>query len=153
MNIEKQIKEKQLIQELDKLGFDTENKWYHVTQHEFTEFDIDKFNDKNIWMTRDIDTIDNGETGAGLTTSDPSKIKILKCFIKKNIKIGDWDDQDKYFDQQLEQMGFDGILLDDDIKLFSSDNVIILDDKLEEKILKLKESQKSKQKSSNKLNN
>lgn len=153
MNIEKTIQEKQLVKELKTLGFDTETKWYHVTQHNFTEFDIDKFNDKNIWMTRDIDTIHNGETGAGLTTSDPSKIKILKCFIKKDLNLAGWNEEDSLMEDQMIQKGFHGVLLDDDIKLFSSDNVIILDDKLEEKILKLKESQKSKQKSSNKLNN
>lgn len=139
-SIDNFINQKNEIDNLKELGFNTDIIWYHVTNHSFSEFDVEKFNDRCIWLTKDLDSIKNGETGASLNSGDTS---ILKCFLKSNINLCGWDEEDRLMEEQMKQEGFQGVLLDDDIKIFDSKNVIILDDKLKNKIDKLKNKVKS----------
>jgi hypothetical protein len=114
-----------LKDKLSQEGFDTENVWYHVTNAEFDEFDIDKTNDGCIWLTRDYDSIINGETGASISDAN---INIYEFYLKIN-KLGGWEEEDKYFTEQLIQEGYDGVLLDEDIKIFNPENAIKINKK------------------------
>jgi hypothetical protein len=40
---------------------------------------------------------------------------------------GGWDEYDKYFTDQLESLGYDGLILDDDYVVFDDDQIEILD--------------------------
>lgn len=114
------LKRKQIIENLKKEGFDTDNIWYHVSNVDFKEFDINKSQDGCIWLTRDLDSIKNGDTGASLNSD---KIYIHKFYIKTK-KIAGWEEEDKYMTDQLIQEGYDAVLLDDDIKIFNPSNII-----------------------------
>ena len=119
----RQLKGAEITNDNDKLrqeGFDVETIWYHVTNANFDEFDIDKTNDGCIWLTRDYDSIIKGETGASISDSN---INIYQFYLKLD-KLAGWDEEDKYFTEQLIQEGYDGVLLDDDIKIFNSENAI-----------------------------
>lgn len=137
----------EIKQKLIELGFDIDNTWYHVTEKDFQDLDEKKFSDGNIWLTKNLKSILDGETGASLSNGEDCKI--LKCFIKSNIKIGGWDEEDSYFDEHLVAEGFDGLLLDDDLKLYSGKSVIVFDDNIDIKIknlLTLQDAQKNKKK-------
>lgn len=123
------LKRKQIIENLKKEGFDTDNIWYHVSNVDFKEFDINKSQDGCIWLTRDLDSIKNGDTGASLNSD---KIYIHKFYIKTK-KIAGWEEEDKYMTDQLIQEGYDAVLLDDDIKIFNPSNIIKVDYIIEEK--------------------
>ena len=123
------LKRKQIIENLKKEGFDTDNIWYHVSNVDFKEFDINKSQDGCIWLTRDLDSIKNGDTGASLNSD---KIYIHKFYIKTK-KIAGWEEEDKYMTDQLIQEGYDAVLLDDDIKVFNPSNIIKVDYIIEEK--------------------
>lgn len=114
------LKRKQRLEELKNKGFDTETIWYHVSNVDFEEFDINKSQDGCIWLTRDLESIKNGETGASLNSDT---IYIHEFYIKAK-KIAGWDEEDKYMQDQLIQQGYDAVLLDDDIKIFNPENII-----------------------------
>lgn len=117
------LKRKQIIENLKKEGFDTDNIWYHVSNVDFKEFDINKSQDCCIWLTRDLDSIKNGDTGASLNSD---KIYIHRFYIKAK-KIAGWEEEDKYMTDELIQEGYDAVLLDDDIKIFNPSNIIKVD--------------------------
>lgn len=115
-------------------GFDIDTIWYHVSNHDFDEFDLEKSRDGAIWLTKDLDSIKNGQTGASINGDD---IFIHEFYIKAK-NLGGWDEDDKYFDDQLVQMGFDGLLLDNDIKIYNPKNIRKTTDLFDESI-KIKE--------------
>jgi hypothetical protein len=103
---------------LKQQGFDTDTIWYHVSNQEFDKFDLNQSIDGCIWLTKDYNSILNGETGASINSKE---IKIHKFYIKTN-KLGGWEEEDKYFTEELKQQGYEGVLLDNDLKLFNPDN-------------------------------
>ena len=134
-NLDNFINQKNELDNLKELGFNVDTTWYHVTNNSFSQFDVEKFNDRCIWLTRDLDSIKNGETGASLNSNDTI---IMKCFLKSNINLCGWDEEDRLMEEQMKQEGFQGVLLDNDVKIFDSKNVIILDNKLKQKIIEIK---------------
>jgi hypothetical protein len=104
-------------------GFDTDTIWYHVSNKDFEAFTPDRTS----WLTRDLDSIKNGETGASLNSMD---IFIHEFYVKKG-KFGGWDEDDLYMEDQLIHKGFDGVILDDDMKLFSTKNAVKVDNLFE----------------------
>lgn len=124
------------LKRAEEQGFDTQTIWYHVSNKNFDFFDLDKSQDGAIWLTRDLDSIKNGTTGASLNHDE---LFIHEFFIKTN-KLGGWDEEDKYLDDQLVQLGYDGLLLDEDIKLYNPDNVRKIDYHFnKENVLNIKE--------------
>lgn len=111
--------EKQRLERAREQGFDTETIWYHVSNKDFDFFDLEKTQDGAVWLTRDLDSIKQGTTGASIQGSDTY---IHEFFIKAN-KIGGWDEEDVYMDDQLVQQGYDGLLLDEDIKMYNPNNI------------------------------
>ena len=77
---------------------------YHGTDKYFKEFDLNKTADQSIWFTDDIDAIKAGTVGAA------GKGNIIKRIIDENkVKLATPEQADKYVDQQLIAMGYDGV--------------------------------------------
>ena len=80
-----------------------EYKVYHGTNHEFDRFDMSKSAQGIIWFTDSIDSIKNGEHGAG-------NKYILTRYITLNNPAG-WPEYEKYSLGELDHMGYDGVIL------------------------------------------
>lgn len=96
-------------------------KVYHGTNQEFDRFSTKLATQGIIWFTDSVDSIKRGEHG-GMG----SKI-IMTRYITMNNPAG-WDEYDKYGLQQIEDMGFDGIILPhgteyNDYIMFSNKNI------------------------------
>ena len=117
--IEQKITEENRIKSAERQGFDVNTIWYHVSNNDFEFFDLDKSSDNAIWLTNDLDEIKNGTTGASIQSDN---VYIHEFYIKAK-KIGGWTENDNLMDEQLVQDGYDGLLLDDAIKLFNPDNI------------------------------
>jgi hypothetical protein len=77
---------------------------YHGTDKYFKEFDLNKTADQSIWFTDDINAIKAGKVGAS------GKGNIIERIIDENkIKLATAEQADKYVDQQLIAMGYDGV--------------------------------------------
>lgn len=112
--------EKEVLKKAKENGFDTDTIWYHVSNENFEEFDLEKSQCGTIWLTKDLNAIYNDETGASLNGDD---LYIHKFYVRVN-KIGSWEEEDKYFMDQLIQDGYDALLLDDDLRVFDSKNIM-----------------------------
>lgn len=107
-------RDNQRLQRAKEQGFDIETIWYHVSNIDFKEIDLNKSNGV-FWLTKDYDSIVNGTTGASLNNS---KLYIHKFFLQES-KLAGWNEEDNFFQDQLIQKGYDGVLLDNDLKLFN----------------------------------
>ncbi len=107
-------RDNQRLQRAKEQGFDIDTIWYHVSNVNFKEIDLNKSNGV-FWLTRDYDSIENGTTGASLNSS---KLYIHKFFLQES-KLAGWNEEDNFFQDQLIQKGYDGVLLDNDLKLFN----------------------------------
>jgi hypothetical protein len=105
--------------EAHKKGFDTKTVWYHVSNIDFDNFDLDKTFDGCMWLTRNYESILNGETGASISSGNTF---IHKFYVKEK-KFGSWDENENYFNEQLIRDGYNGVLLDDDLKIFNPSDV------------------------------
>jgi hypothetical protein len=89
----------------------------------FSKFDLTKTVDNTIWFTSSVDSIRRGESGAS------GNKYILKCEITISNPAG-WDIYDKYSLEEIQNMGYDGIILPDDgntnYVVFSESQVKIL---------------------------
>ena len=82
---------------------------YHGTSEIFNEFDTSKSADGSIWFTDKKSRIEEGEVGAS------SKGVIMERVINENnLKLGGWDEQDKFSTDELIREGFDGLRLEED---------------------------------------
>jgi len=79
-------------------------KVYHGTNEKFRNFNFKKATQGVVWFTDSIDSIKNQEHG-GLG----NKI-IMTRYITLNNPAG-WDEYDKYGLQQLQDRGYDGVIL------------------------------------------
>ena len=79
-------------------------KVYHGTNQVFDKFDFNKATQGIVWFTDSIDSIKNQEHGG-----QGSKI-IMTRYITINNPAG-WEQYEKYGLQQLEDMGYDGVIL------------------------------------------
>ena len=77
---------------------------YHGTDIGFKKFNIKKSAQGIIWFTSDKDKILKGEVGAS------GKGFIITAQVTINNPAG-WDEYDKYLLIQLQQMGYDGVIL------------------------------------------
>lgn len=107
-------KDNQRLQRAKEQGFDIDTIWYHVSNINFKEIDLNKSNGV-FWLTRDYDSIENGRTGASLNSSN---LYIHKFYLQES-KLAGWNEEDTFFQDQLIQQGYDGVLLDDDLKILN----------------------------------
>jgi len=81
---------------------------YHGTAKKFKDFDIKKSADGTIWFTDNKSKIEKGEVSAS------GKGYIMeKTIDENNLKLGGWEEQDKFSTDELINMGYDGIRLKD----------------------------------------
>ena len=77
---------------------------FHSTNKKFDEFDINKTADQSIWFTDDLKAIQAGTVGAS------GKGNIIERFIDETkIKLATSEQSEKFVDQQLLAMGYDGV--------------------------------------------
>ena len=81
---------------------------YHGTDKIFDDFDITKSADGSIWFTDNKSKIENGEVAAS------GKGRVMERVIdENNLKLGGWEENDKFTQQQLIEQGYDGLKLPD----------------------------------------
>jgi hypothetical protein len=93
---------------------------YHGTQAPFDSFDRDRAAQGVFWFSEDYSKIADQNSGA-----NSSKF-IAKVQLDVNNPAG-WEEYDKYYLQQINDMGFDSIKLDDDWVIFDSNRIEILE--------------------------
>ena len=81
---------------------------YHSTDEAFDDFDVTKSADGSIWFSDDLEKVSGGYEGA-----TGSKRVVEKIIDENNLKLAGWDESDKYLNDQLIQMGYDGIKYED----------------------------------------
>jgi len=89
---------------------------HHQTNAQFDTFDRDKSADGLLWFTANEDHIKSHETGAA------GNKYTMNVYLFAQ-KLAGWDEYDKYVIDQLIQMGYDGIKLDDNYVVFESDQI------------------------------
>jgi hypothetical protein len=94
-------------------------KVYHGTNAHFNQFDLDYCAMGIIWFSSNKDTILSGESGACGT----SFIKEAYLFIKNP---AGWNEYEKYSLGELQQKGYDGIILDDDYVVFNPSQIKVV---------------------------
>jgi len=83
---------------------ETTYKVYHGTNNQFDKFDFKRATQGIVWFTDSIDSIRNYEHGGA------GNKFIMTRYITINNPAG-WDEYEKYGLQQLEDMGYDGVIL------------------------------------------
>ncbi len=81
---------------------------YHSTDENFEVFDVNKSADGSIWFSDDLEKVTGGYEGA-----TGSKRVVKKMIDENNLKLAGYDEADKYFNDQLIQMGYDGVKYED----------------------------------------
>jgi hypothetical protein len=91
------------------VGKDIDSKTiYHGTDKIFDDFDVKKSADGTIWFTDSKAAINKGQVAAS------GKGVIVERLIKeKELKLGGWEESDKYSTDELISMGYDGLKLKD----------------------------------------
>lgn len=104
-------------------------KVYHGTNANFKKFNLKKTAQGILWFSDSKDKILNGDAGAS------GRDKILHCEIKIDKPAG-WEEYEKYTLWELENLGYDGIILPDDNSTdyvaFSPDQVKIIKKEINE---------------------
>jgi len=84
---------------------------YHGTGAQFQKFDLKKSAQGIIWFTSDKNRILSKEVGAG------SHGYVITAEVTINNAAG-WDEYEKYRFDELQRMGYDGVILPDDATTF-----------------------------------
>ena len=85
-----------------------DKKIYHGTSEKFEDFDLSKSADGTVWFTDNIEKIKGGEVAAS------GKGQIMERTIDESrLKLGGWEETDKYSTDELIQQGYDGLKLPD----------------------------------------
>ena len=110
-----------LYETTDNIGLSTPRKViaYHGGSVPIRKFDASKTVDGNFWFSEDKDKILRGESGANST-------KVLMTCELTVEKTAGWDEYDKYFYEQLINMGYDSINLDSDWIMFDPNRIKVL---------------------------
>lgn len=83
-------------------------KIYHATDKVFDEFDPDKSQGGGIWFTDRKDLAETGQVGAS-----GKGIVMERSIDESKLKLGGWDEYDKFSTQELIDQGYDGLKLVD----------------------------------------
>lgn len=89
--------------------------WYHVSNEDFENIEIDKCI-QGFWLTKNLNSIVNGETGASIKSDN---VIIHKFSANKLDRIGGWEEYEEHLADQLILYGLDGVLLDDDLLVYN----------------------------------
>lgn len=80
---------------------------YHATPEKFDKFDLNKTEGGVAWFTDNADEIKNNTVGA--VQGAGQKLNVMKRVEAKSLKWATPELQDKYYTDQLIQMGYDGV--------------------------------------------
>jgi len=83
---------------------------YHATPNKFKEFDLNRMEGGVAWFTDNAKEIDNNTVGA--VQGAGQKLNIMKRTAAKEMKWATPELQDKYYTDQLIQMGYDGVKME-----------------------------------------
>ena len=84
-------------------------KIFHGTDKEFENFDVEKSADGTIWFTTNRQMIEDGQVAAS------GKGRIIERSIDESkLKLGGWEETDRYSTDELIAMGYDGLKLPGD---------------------------------------
>jgi hypothetical protein len=89
---------------------------YHGTNKDFTEFDTQFAAQGVFWFSEDRAKIEKGESGAA------SSKNIIPVYLSAK-KLAGWDEYNKLSLGEIENLGFDGIKLDDDYVIFEPNQI------------------------------
>lgn len=89
---------------------------YHGTNKDFDTFDRQYSAQGVHWFSSDRDKISRGDSGAA------SSSKIISVYLNLR-KLAGWNEYDKKGLGEIEDMGYNGILLDDDYIVFDEKNI------------------------------
>jgi hypothetical protein len=81
---------------------------YHGTNKKFKDFDWKKSSDGTIWFTDNKSKIENGNVSAS-----GKGIIIERVINEYKLKLGGWEESDKYSTDELIAQGYDGLKLVD----------------------------------------
>ena len=91
------------------VGASTLKEIYHGTDQDFEDFDLDKTADGTVWFTDNPNKITGGEVAAS------GKGVVVSRFINEGtLKLGGWDENDKFSVGELIAQGYDGVKLEGD---------------------------------------
>ncbi|MFA7219242.1 MAG: hypothetical protein WC119_01900 [Synergistaceae bacterium] len=93
---------------------------YHGSHKIFDKFDKDFAAQGVFWFSTDLNKILGGTSGA-----NSSKV-IYKVKLSVD-NVAGWEEYDKYFLSQINDMGYDSIKLDDDWVIFDPNQIEILE--------------------------
>jgi hypothetical protein len=92
---------------------------FHGSRDPFDKFDYNRAAQGVFWFTENIEDIKSGISGA----NSNRYIATVQLTVKNT---ANWEEYDKYMLQQLNDMGFDSIKLDDNWVIFDANNINIL---------------------------
>ena len=93
---------------------------YHGGSMPIRKFDRSKTVDGTFWFSEDVDKILRGESGA-------ASVKWLMKVELDVSNVAGWEEYDRYMLDQIEDMGYDAIHLDDDWILFDPARIRVLE--------------------------
>ena len=97
---------------------------FHISNEKFNAFDFSLTAQGIIWFAKDKNDLVNNKHGASINNTKP--IYLYECSINPH-KIANWDEYDKYTLDELEQLGYDTIDLDEDMAVLDPKIIKILD--------------------------
>lgn len=96
---------------------------FHVSNYEFDKFDIDETAQGILWFSMvSFDDALEDLHGASINFQRPIYLYECEAIVYKS---AGWDEYDKYTLGQLKDLGYDSIILDEDLVLFNDSNVKI----------------------------
>jgi len=96
---------------------------YHISNQKFDSFDSKMTAQSINWFATDKDSLINDRHGAAINSREPIYLYTVAATVKKT---AGWDEYDKLSIMELESMGYDSVLLDDDFVVFDDKNIKIL---------------------------
>lgn len=95
---------------------------YHGGSRPIRRFDRTKTADGTFWFSEDVDKILRGESGAANVSW------LMKVELRVS-KVAGWEEYDRYLLDQLQDMGYDSVYLDDvqDWIVFDPDRIEVLE--------------------------
>ena len=98
------------------------NTYYHISKQKFTRFDPTKTAQGILWFANNKEDLISGQLGANISSKLPKYL--YECTLSMNNSAG-WDEYDKYYIQQLKDMKYDSIILDDTIAVLNPNIISI----------------------------
>jgi hypothetical protein len=97
---------------------------WHVSNHKFRRFSLANAAQGILWFAKDRDDLVRNLHGANINSRRPVYLYEVKTTARNP---AGWDEYDKLYLDQIRQMGFDSIDLDDDVVIFDPKDVRVVE--------------------------